>query len=715
MLKTALGELRVLLVEDDPAWQHMISVGLGERGIDVQVTDQLGKAIPMLERLMPDAVMVDDSLSDTDSVASVRQLREAIGSRQIPIIVMSNHDNDVGIGKALAAGATDYCQKSQQWTQLAERLLHGINLAKAQAAGNDTSGTQKGENSGRDAAVDPLDAIRSQREQANRDPLTGLFSRAAFMQKGQMLLRRRRPQGHVAAIMMLDIDRFRRINEAFGQRAGDRVLQHVAECLRHAFRNLRQADPANAGDDTDMPDLLIGRLTGDEYALVFSSLPNEETARKAAEIIQAHLRRAFQIDGLDLMLRTSIGAAWFPRHGRNFDMLLAKADVAMGVARQQGGNRLLVYDDAYGEQLRGDFELQSALATVLDRNELILHYQPIIDTRYNRVVGVEALMRWMRGSQMLSPGKFIPLAEDSGLDFRMGEWAISEALQQLRRWQRGGVAIPGVSVNLSVRHLRQPSLLRSILQALEATEMQPSALTLELTEIDVMRDIENVLPTLWALKKAGIRIALDDFGTGFSSVSYLTRMPVDTLKIDRVFVSNMENDIAQLKVVRSIIALAGALDLQIIGEGVERTEEMHMLQKLGCQDLQGYLFSKPMTAAQLERWMTENHIMPGRGWPGRGRQPAPRRIRPRAGSSCVLERAHDALMCSLGDGPFIEDALVAAYVIAVVCAVVAACVLAAERAMHRQAMAAPRPMRLLPTTRSPMVPSFRVLPYKALR
>ena len=618
MLKTALGELRVLLVEDDPAWQHMISVGLGERGIDVQVTDQLGKAIPMLERLMPDAVMVDDSLSDTDSVASVRQLREAIGSRQIPIIVMSNHDNDGGIGKALAAGATDYCQKSQQWTQLAERLLHGINLAKAQAAGSDTSATQKGENSGRDAAVDPLDAIRSQREQANRDPLTGLFSRAAFMQKGQMLLRRRRSQGHVAAIMMLDIDRFRRINEAFGQRAGDRVLQHVAECLRHAFRNLRQADPANAGDDTDMPDLLIGRLTGDEYALVFSSLPNEETARKAAEIIQAHLRRAFQIDGLDLMLRTSIGAAWFPRHGRNFDMLLAKADVAMGVARQQGGNRLLVYDDAYGEQLRGDFELQSALATVLDRNELILHYQPIIDTRYNRVVGVEALMRWMRGSQMLSPGKFIPLAEDSGLDFRMGEWAISEALQQLRRWQRGGVAIPGVSVNLSVRHLRQPSLLRSILQALEATEMQPSALTLELTEIDVMRDIENVLPTLWALKKAGIRIALDDFGTGFSSVSYLTRMPVDTLKIDRVFVSNMENDIAQLKVVRSIIALAGALDLQIIGEGVERTEEMHMLQKLGCQDLQGYLFSKPMTAAQLERWMTENHIMPGRGWPGEG-------------------------------------------------------------------------------------------------
>ena len=612
VLKTALGELRVLLVEDDSAWQHMISVGLGERGIDVQVTDQLSKAIPMLERIMPDAVMVDDSLSDTDSVASVRHLREAIGSRQIPIIVLSNHDNDTGFGKALAAGATDYCQKSQQWTQLAERLLHGINLAKAQAASPDSPAAE-GEGSARDSLSESLDAFRSQREQANRDPLTGLFSRAAFMQKGQMLLRRRRPAGHVAAIMMLDIDRFRRINEAFGQRAGDRVLQHVADSLRHAFRNLTQADPAKAGDDLDMPDLLISRLTGDEYALVFSNLPNEDTARKAAEIIQAHLRRAFQIDGLDLMLRTSIGTAWFPRHGRNFEMLLAKADVAMSVARQQGGNRLLVYDDAYGEQLRGDFELQSALATVLDRNELVLHYQPIIDTRYNRVVGVEALMRWMRGSQMLSPGKFIPLAEDSGLDFRMGEWAISEALQQLRRWQLAGVPIPGVSVNVSVRHLRQPTLLRSAQQALEATEIPASALTLELTEIDVMRDIENVLPTLWELKKAGIRIALDDFGSGFSSVSYLTRMPVDTLKIDRVFISELENDVGQLKVVRSIIALAGALDLQIIGEGVERTEEMTTLQKLGCQDLQGYLFSKPMTAAQLERWLMENPSLHGLG------------------------------------------------------------------------------------------------------
>ncbi|MDO5056380.1 MAG: EAL domain-containing protein [Lautropia sp.] len=604
-MKTALGDLRVLLVEDDPAWQHLISVGLGERGIDVQVTDQLSKAIPMLERVMPDAVMLDDSLSEADSAESVRRLRQAIGSRQIPVIVLSNHDDEVGIGKALSAGASDYFQKSLQWTQLAERLLHGINLAKAQSASTEAvSDFDAGP--GRDALADSIDAIRSQREQANRDSLTGLFSRAGFMQQGQMLLRRRRPNGHVAAIMMLDIDRFRRINEAFGQRAGDRVLQHVAECLRHAFRNLRQADPGAPADERAIPDVLIGRMTGDEFALVFSNLPNESTAQKAAEIIQAHLRRPFQIDGLDLMLRSSIGAAWFPRHGRNFEMLLAKADVAMSVARQQGGNRILIYDDEYGEQLRGDFELQSALATVLDRNELVLHYQPILDSRTERVVGVEALMRWMRGSQMLSPNKFIPLAEDGGLDYRMGEWAISEALQQLRRWQLAGVSIPGVSVNVSVRHLLQPSLLRAVRQALEATGLPPSALTLELAEIDVMRDIETVLPMLWSLKKTGVRIALDDFGSGFSSVSYLTRMPVDALKIDRVFIADMENDNAQARVVRSIIALAGALDLQIVGEGVERAEEMVALQKLGCQDQQGYLYSKPLTSAQLERWLQES-------------------------------------------------------------------------------------------------------------
>ena len=188
----------------------------------------------------------------------------------------------------------------------------------------------------------------------------------------------------------------------------------------------------------------------------------------------------------------------------------------------------------------------------------------------------------------------------------MGEWAISEALQQLRRWQLAGVSIPGVSVNVSVRHLLQPSLLRAVRQALEATGLPPSALTLELAEIDVMRDIENVLPTLWSLKKTGVRIALDDFGSGFSSVSYLTRMPVDSLKIDRVFISDMENDGNQARVVRSIIALAGALNLQVVGEGVERPEEMAALQKLGCQEQQGYLYSKPLTSAQLERWLQES-------------------------------------------------------------------------------------------------------------
>ncbi|MDO4905127.1 MAG: GGDEF domain-containing response regulator [Lautropia sp.] len=594
-----------MLVEDDPAWQHLISVGLGERGIDVQVTDQLAKAIPLLERVMPDAVMVDDSLSDADGVQSVRHLREAIGSRQIPIMVLSNHNDEVGIAKALSAGATDYFQKSPQWTQLAERLLHGINLVKSQAAPE--PGRQDNETPVRDCVADSLDAIRTQREQANRDPLTGLFGRAGFVQQGELLLRRRRPAGHVAAIMMLDIDRFRSINETFGQRTGDEVLQHVASTLKYAFRNLSIADPAGNPDDV-VPDLMIGRLSGDEYALIFSNLPNEETARKAAEIVQAHLRKPVHIEvhGLDLMLRASVGAAWFPKHGRNFEILLAKANVAMTVARQQGGNRFLIYDDTYGEQLRGDFEVQSALTTVLDRNELVLHYQPILDSRTGRVMGVEALMRWMRGAQMLSPDKFIRLAEDSGLDFKMGEWAISEALQQLRRWQLSGVNIPAVSVNVNVRHLQQPCLLRAVKHALEATGISPSALTLEVTEAEVMRNIESTLPALRALKKVGVRIALDDFGRGFSSVEFLTRMPIDVLKIDRKFVSRMGTEESSMKVVRCIIALAGALDLQVIGEGVEQETELAALQKLGCQHLQGYLFTKPQTAENLESWIHEN-------------------------------------------------------------------------------------------------------------
>lgn len=586
-LRSGTASLRVLLIEDDPAWQHLVSIGLGERGIDVQVFDSLAKALAGFERVAPDAILVDDMLPDTDGFKAVERLREVIGSRQIPMIMLSGRDDDALIDRAFQAGVSDFCVKSLQWTLLSERLLHLVRAAKAHAALADR---QIQLDRAKNMAHFAQESVRALRAQALSDALTGLASRTGFLQQGDAVLRGPRPDGTCAAIMLVNIDRFKRLNDSLGQSVGDRVLIEVGQRLQHAFRHL-------AGGR-----IVIGRLASDEFALLFPSLPSQSAAEKTADIAFAHLKQPLSFDGLDMLVRCSIGLAIYPQHGRNIEALLAKADAALGIAKRQGGNVSMLFTPEFGEDQRGSYDLESALHSAVDRNELVLHYQPIVEARSGRVTGVEALMRWMRGGQMLNPSSFIPLAEESGLVFRMGEWAISEALQQLRRWQLRGIGMTSVSVNINVRHLGQPSLMRAVAQALEATQLPPTALTLELTESDVMQDIEKALGALRMLKEMGVRLALDDFGTGYSSLAYLTQLPLDCLKIDRSFICEMQANPQRLMVVRGIVALSSALGLATIAEGVEHPEDLVALQKMGCQLVQGFLYARPLTAADFESW-----------------------------------------------------------------------------------------------------------------
>ena len=600
----------MLLIEDDPAWQHLVSVGLGERGIDVQVADTLSKAIPAFGRISPDAILVDDALPDADGFEAVTRMREQVGSRHIPIVMLSGRNDDAMIDRAFQCGVSDYFLKSLQWTLLSERLLHLVSAAKAQAALADS---RMQLDRVKDMATVAQESARSMREQTTRDLLTGLASRTGFLQLGEEALRQPRPPGHCAAILLVNIDRFKRLNDSLGQKGGDRVLMEVGQRLRHAFRNLAPLPPPDGGavDPAGRPGLIIGRLSGDEYALMFQSLPSQAAAEKTADIAFAHLKKPVAFDGLEMLLRCSIGMAVYPAHGRNIEALLAKADVALGIGKREGGNTAVMFSDEFGEHLRSNFDLEAALHSAVDRNELVLHYQPIVDARTGRVTGAEALMRWMRGGQLITPASFIPLAEENGLVFRMGEWAISEALQQVRRWQLRGLGLTSVSVNINVRHLVQPSLTRAVTQALEATQLPPSTLTLELTESDVMQDIEKALMALRTLKDLGVRLALDDFGTGYSSLAYLTQLPLDSLKIDRSFIQEMQINPQQLMVVRGIVALGSALGLTTTAEGVEHREELVALQKMGCQMVQGYYFTRPLTATDFDTWWRQSKLNPG--------------------------------------------------------------------------------------------------------
>ena len=609
---------RILLVEDDPAWQHLVSTGLGEHGIDVYAAPSAGRALDALETIGPDAVVLDAILPDGDGFEVCARLRRRIGDRPVPILVLSGRDDEGSIERAFAAGAADYFVKSLQWKLLAERLSQLVGAAQMRT---ELASSQRRLDRAKGLALLAQETARRARELANRDPLPGLLNRKGFLSVAQALLDEPRADpAQPAALLLIDLDRFKRLNDSLGATAGDETLQQVARRLQQAFRNL--------------PRVALGRLASDEFALLFPAMRSSVAAERAAQIVLTELRRPLTCGGLDCVVRASVGIATATAEAR-VEVLLAQAGQALSAAKSGGGNCARRYQAELGYADRERFDLETALHQALERNELVLHYQPIVDPRTRRLAGVEALMRWQREDRLLSPGTFIPIAEETGLVYRMGEWAVGEALQQVRRWRNTGLPVPTVSVNIHARHLEQPELARSVSQALDTTGLESSTLELELTETGVMRDIKRSLDSLQGLKQLGVRLALDDFGTGYSSLAYLTQLPIDTLKIDRSFVDKLGESGQSRAVVRSITALAQALGLSTVAEGVETREQLDSLRALGCDEVQGYFYAQPMPPRELQG-----------GWHrSEGEPPPPARSGPGAGDGRGPTRT------SAGPGP----------------------------------------------------------------
>jgi diguanylate cyclase (GGDEF)-like protein len=576
---------RILLIEDDPIWQHLIAAGLAEHGIEVHCAANAGRARDALDALGPDAVLLDAILPDADGFDVCASLRDRIGQHPVPILVLSGRDDEASIERAFAAGAADFFVKSRHWKLLAERLAQLVEAAQLRT---ELASSQRRLDRAKGLALLAQESARRAREFAHRDPLTGLLNRRGFLSVAQALLDEPRHEAAgTAALLLIDLDRFKRLNDSLGATAGDETLQQVARRLQHAFRNL--------------PRVALGRLASDEFALLFPELRSVVAAERAADIVLAELRRPLVCGGLECVVRASVGiaatAATVPA-----EALLAQAGQALSVAKAGGGNGSRRFHDELGHAGRARFDLETALHQAIERHELVLHYQPIVDPRSRRLAGVEALMRWQRDDRLLPPGQFIPIAEETGLIFRMGEWAVAEALHQVRRWRDEGLSVDTVSVNIHARHLEEPELARTVSQSLDAHGLESATLELELTETGVMRDIKRSLDSLQGLKQLGVRLALDDFGTGYSSLAYLTQLPIDTLKIDRSFVDKLGESGQSRAVVRSITALAQALGLSTVAEGVETREQLDSLRALGCDEVQGFFYARPMPAGELQGW-----------------------------------------------------------------------------------------------------------------
>lgn len=468
------------------------------------------------------------------------------------------------------------------------------------------------------------------RHLANFDALTGLPNRRQLIWRTERALEYARRLNHQVGLLLIDLDRFKIINDTLGHGAGDELLMEVSRRLRSCVRHSDQVMESSLetlGNRSHRTLEAVGRYGGDEFVALLPEVVDERDAERVAFRILDLMREPIIVGGQECFVTASVGIAMFPRDGATVADLLRNSDVAMYSVKAQGRNAATLYRPSLAGKGREKLELESALHKAIDRNEIVLHYQPKIDVRAARMVGAEALMRWQRGGTLVPPGDFIPLAEETGLIIPLSEWAIREAARQARIWQDSFGFAESIAVNLPNRLFERTDLVEHIHQAATQYGVPHHAIELEITETGLMKDLQNVIPTLHRLNEIGVEISIDDFGTGYSSLAYLTTLPISELKIDRSFVRDLGLTPQSSAVVTAIIALARSLGLRVIAEGVENLRQMEVLHRLGCVVMQGFLFSKAQPADDIESWLKQTVLPRKAPWIGKasemttGREP----------------------------------------------------------------------------------------------
>lgn len=422
------------------------------------------------------------------------------------------------------------------------------------------------------------------RHVAYYDALTGLPNRELFLDRLHQAIIQARRYKRMLAVMLLDIDRFKEINDTLGHRTGDLLLRAVADRINRCVRE---------GDT-------VARHGGDEFIILFSGVSHIQDMVVVAKKVNRALSEGSVLNGQELFITASMGISLYPADGIDADTLVKNADVAMYQAKGHGRNTYRFYTPTMNAEALRKLILENNLRKALEREEFVLHYQPLVELATGRVTGTEALLRWQHpGLGLLAPIEFIPLAEETGLIVPIGEWMLQKACEQGKAWQEAGRPSLRMAVNLSMRQFRQNNVTEMVAGALMRSGLHPGCLDLELTESVVMQDAEETIATLRELKSLGVRLTIDDFGTGYSSLSYLKNLPLSTLKLDHSFVNALTRDRGDEAISRAIIALAHDLSLKVIAEGVETSEQVEFLRLLECDEVQGFLFSRPVPAPEL--------------------------------------------------------------------------------------------------------------------
>ena len=564
----ALRDATVMMVDDEPTTIEVIQALLETEGYRRFVTTaQSNRAMDLLASENPDAVLLDLHMPEVTGFDILAFARRDSRYRHIPIIVLTSSNDSETKLRALQLGATDFLAKPVDPSELALRLRNTL-AAKAY-----------------------------QDRLTYYDTLTGLPNRRMFMDRLIWSLRCAKRDGTGGAVLHIDLDYFQKINDTLGHAVGDRLLIGIGQRLLQCVPGV---DTGSATDGNESQ-AILARVGGDEFNVLLPEMARIENAALMAGNILAAMKEPFEVDGHEVFITPSIGVAVFPSDGEASDTLLKHAGVAMNQAKQHGRNTYEFYSTKMNAKALERLSLENQLRRALAREELLLVYQPKIDIRTGRVVGAEALLRWNHPEQgLISPISFIPLAEETGLIVSFGEWVLHTACRQNKAWQSAGLPNIHIAVNVSARQFRDVRFIRTISEVLEDSGLEPQYLTLELTENTIMENTKENLDTLHRIKTMGVKLSVDDFGTGYSSLSYLKQLPLDELKIDRSFISEIRSEADDAPIVTAIIAMAHSLGLTVVMEGIETEQQLVFARDRSCDEYQGYLFSKPVTSRQFE-------------------------------------------------------------------------------------------------------------------
>jgi diguanylate cyclase (GGDEF)-like protein/PAS domain S-box-containing protein len=573
-----------LALDGNPAVQLSVS-DVSERVASERRQEHLRLALEASEVGWWDWSIASGAIYLDRSAARMLQLSEDELNTTVELCTSFVHPDDAA--RLFPAAEADALREDQPW-HAEFRVLHAGSVTWSGIRGRVVERDREGAALRMAGTLQPMS---ERRESARRlallsqyDGLTGLPNRVLFRDRLSLAISRAKRNQALVGVVFLNLDRFARINDTLGPATGDRLLQEIAIRLRH---NMREADT-------------IGRLGGDEFTLIVEQAEEPLQLERVAEKIRGALSAPLLVAGQEIYLNASIGLSIYPRDSEDAEQLLKNADIAMYRAKSHGGNAHLFYSPEMATTSVQRLSLEAELRRALEREEFVLHYQPIFDVVSGAVLGAEALVRWQSPKGMIGPNEFISIAEETGLIFELGAWVLLTACTQAIEWQQAGLPLR-IAVNLSPRQFLQPDLLQIVAGALDKTGLPPQLLALEITEGMLMHQHESIPNTLSCLNRLGIRIAIDDFGTGYSSLSYLKRFQVQELKIDRSFVRGLPGNADDAAIVTAIASMAKSLGMRLIAEGVESEAQLSFVTRLGCDAVQGFLLGKPAHAEEFAR------------------------------------------------------------------------------------------------------------------